>query len=674
MTLWVPSLALAYVLFMPLAFALALTWGGNSLAPRALWVGCLGANGLSLVAQLTLLATLQGSGPGALLALDYGLWFTLGLSPVTLSFVLDGQGLLMTQLVTLVSAVTQVYSFYYLAEDPSLARFQSYLQFFTFFMLMLVNADNLVLFFLGWEGVGLCSYLLIGFWHSRPQARAAAIKAVALNRLGDSAYLLGAALLYTAAGSLDFAVLAALLPSLASLPLELGSGLSLPLAEGAALCFALAAAAKSAQLGFHGWLADAMEGPTPVSALIHAATMVTAGVYLVLRLSFLFAAAPLASAFLAVLGATTALFGASTAVAQCDVKKMIAYSTCSQLGYMFCAAGCGGYALAFHHLIFHGYFKALLFLSAGVLIHNLAGEQDMRFMGGLGGHLPLTASYFAVGSASLVGLPGTAGFASKESILDLVATLPGPLASLCLALMLLALVCTALYSLRSFALIFGGDYRGPRPVLRALGSRSEELPLFVVLALLPLVLLALAGDGFLGHYFSGGSHSFWAPAAASLATTPAALAAESLATGARLLPTLGMLGALLITLAWPVLPSLAPAPGRARSLQNFLARGWLVDGALMALFAGAFGPLCRALYALERLAGEVLAPAALVALVQRSRGALLALAAGRPLGSLISSLALAVLVYLLLAIALEVTGPGASLALLPLLTPAGQGE
>lgn len=656
MTLWLPSLALAYVLFMPLTFALALTVGGNALGPRGLWVGCLAANGLSLLAQLTLLATLQNSGPGALLALDYGLWFTLGLSPVTLSFVLDGQGLLMTQLVTLVSAVTQIYSFYYLAEDPSLARFQSYLQFFTFFMLMLVNADNLVLFFLGWEGVGLCSYLLIGFWHSRPQARAAAIKAVALNRLGDSAYLLGAALLYSACGSLDFAVLAALLPSLASLPLELGPLGTFPLAEGAALAFALAAAAKSAQLGFHGWLADAMEGPTPVSALIHAATMVTAGVYLVLRLAFLFEAAPGVSALLALLGATTALFGASTAVAQCDVKKMIAYSTCSQLGYMFCAAGCGGFALAFQHLVFHGYFKALLFLSAGVLIHNLAGEQDMRFMGGLGGQLPLTASYFAVGSASLVGLPGTAGFASKESILDLVAVLPGSTAALALALLLLALVCTALYSLRSFALIFGGaHYRGTRPSFTALGRRTEELPAFVVAALLPLVLLALAGDSLLGHYFAGGSHSFWAPAAASLATVPAALGAESLATGARLLPTLGLAAALLLTLAWPALPSLAPvAPGRA--LTTFLARGWLVDGALMSLFLGVFRPLMTFLYALERLAGEVLAPAALVALVQRSRGAVLSLASGRPLGSLVSSLALATALYLLLTVLLDLSG------------------
>jgi NADH-quinone oxidoreductase subunit L len=223
-------------------------------------------------------------------------------------------------------------------------------------------------------------------------------------------------------------------------------------------------AAKSAQLGFHPWLADAMEGPTPVSALIHAATLVTAGVYLALRCSALLVLAPAVGEALALLGGVTALFGAAVACAQWDLKKVIAYSTCSQLGYMLCACGMGGYALAFHHLLTHGFFKALLFLAAGVLIHRLGGEQDLRRMGGLAPFLPLSLSYFGVGFAALVGLPGTSGAASKEPILELLATYAdGTVGALCHRLLLAALVCTAFYSLRTISYAFGGVYRGSRP-------------------------------------------------------------------------------------------------------------------------------------------------------------------------------------------------------------------
>lgn len=321
-----------------------------------------------------------------------------------------------------------------MASDPALVRFQAYLQLFTFGMLLLIFGDNFGVFFLGWEGVGLCSFLLIGFWSHRPEARYAALKAVSVNRVGDAALLAAVGLLASVSGSLEFGVNFAVLPLYESLTLSMGGQpvRLLTLANGLLL---VAVAAKSAQLGLHTWLADAMEGPTPVSALIHAATMVTAGIYLVLRCGSLFALTPVVSEIMALLGAYTAFFGAAVACCQWDLKKVVAYSTCSQLGYMLCSCGMGGYGPAFGHLLSHGFFKALLFLAAGVLIHQLGGEQDLRRMGALRPFLPLTVSYFGVGFAALLGLPGTSGYSSKERILDMLSAAEDPVGSRCYALL-----------------------------------------------------------------------------------------------------------------------------------------------------------------------------------------------------------------------------------------------
>lgn len=414
--------AAGLLLWAPLLGGAALLLGGSRLGvwgSRRLTLGL----GLLLAAALLGLLGLFASAP-PLLRLDYGLWFSLGELRAHWSYLLDGLSLAMATLVVAVSLVTQGYSYWYLATDPSLVRFQGYLQLFTAFMLQLVLADNLAVFFLGWEGVGLCSYLLIGFWSSRPEARYAALKAVTVNRLGDLALMAAVGLMASLSGSLSLGVNLLLLPSFGGFGFgDLGH---LTLVNGLLL---VAMAAKSAQLGLHTWLADAMEGPTPVSALIHAATMVTAGIYLALRLSGLLLLTPAVGQLLALLGGYTALFGASVACLQWDLKKIIAYSTCSQLGYMLCLCGLGGYGLAFHHLVAHGFFKALLFLAAGVLIHGLGGEQDLRRCGGLLQRRPLTAAYFGVGFAALLGLPGTSGFYSKERLLEALAGASGGVAS-----------------------------------------------------------------------------------------------------------------------------------------------------------------------------------------------------------------------------------------------------
>jgi NADH-quinone oxidoreductase subunit L len=486
-----------------------------------------------VVALLGLLLSFSSAAPQ--LRLDYGLWFNLGELRAHWSYALDGLSLTMGSLVILVSLVTQGYSYWYLAADPALVRFQGYLQLFTAFMLQLVLADNLAVFFLGWEGVGISSYLLIGFWSTRPEARYAALKAVTVNRLGDLALLAALGLMTSISGSLDLGVNLALLPSAAGLTLFSGTLGHLTLVNGLLL---LAMAAKSAQLGLHTWLADAMEGPTPVSALIHAATMVTAGIYLALRLSSLLALTPAVGALLALLGGYTALFGASVACFQWDLKKVIAYSTCSQLGYMLCLCGLGGYSLAFHHLVAHGFFKALLFLAAGVLIHSLGGEQDLRRCGGLLWRRPLTASYFGVGFAALLGLPGSSGFYSKERLLEALAGAPAGVAAGCYGLLGLALLCTSFYSCRTLSYALLGRYRGGRafgPAAEATGT-VRELPVETGLLLGGLVLLVLATEALYypltvalgGHYL--------AAAGVAAPTAPALLLGETLASPNRWLP------------------------------------------------------------------------------------------------------------------------------------------
>ncbi len=323
----------------------------------------------------------------------------------------------MLVVVTTVSTIVHSYSIGYMHDDPHRPRFFSYLSLFTFAMLMLVTSDNLVQMFFGWEGVGLASYLLIGFWYQRPTANAAAIKAFVVNRVGDFGFSLGIFLVFALTRSVSFDTIFAAAPGLAGRTYH-AFGLDADAVTLACLLLFMGAMGKSAQFLLHTWLPDAMEGPTPVSALIHAATMVTAGVFMVARLSPLFEMSPAAQTFVIVIGATTCFFAATVGLVQNDIKRVIAYSTCSQLGYMFVALGCGGYAIGIFHLFTHAFFKALLFLGAGSVIHAVGGEQDMRRMGGLRRKIPVTFWLMVIGTLALTGFPFTAGYYSKDAIIE----------------------------------------------------------------------------------------------------------------------------------------------------------------------------------------------------------------------------------------------------------------
>ncbi|WP_395698099.1 NADH-quinone oxidoreductase subunit L [Methylocella sp.] len=356
-----------------------------------------------------------GEEPGSVHVLTE--WFSSGALKADWTIRVDTLTAVMLVVVTTVSALVHLYSIGYMADDPSRPRFFSYLSLFTFAMLMLVTADNLLQMFFGWEGVGLASYLLIGFWYQKPSANAAAIKAFVVNRVGDFGFLLGIFMVFGLTGSVAFDQIFAAAPGLAGKNVYVFGGWFDAMTVTCLLLF-MGAMGKSAQFLLHTWLPDAMEGPTPVSALIHAATMVTAGVFMVARLSPLFEQAPTALSFVILTGATTAFFAATVGLVQNDIKRVIAYSTCSQLGYMFVALGVGAYSAGIFHLFTHAFFKALLFLGAGAVIVAMHHEQDMRQMGGLARKIPFTFAMMTIGTLALTGFPYTAGYFSKDAIIE----------------------------------------------------------------------------------------------------------------------------------------------------------------------------------------------------------------------------------------------------------------
>src|SRR3954463_5780396 len=378
---------------------------------------------------------------------------------------IDALTAVMLVVVTGVSSLVHLYSIGYMHEDPHRPRFFAYLSLFTFAMLMLVTANNFLQMFFGWEGVGLASYLLIGFWYTRPSANAAAIKAFVVNRVGDFGFALGIFGVWAVFKTLDFDAVFAAAPGLVGKNF-IFAGHSVDILTTLCLLLFVGAMGKSAQLGLHTWLPDAMEGPTPVSALIHAATMVTAGVFLVCRCSPMFQLAPHALEFVTFIGATTAFFAASVGLFQNDIKRVIAYSTCSQLGYMFAAAGVSAYNAAMFHLFTHAFFKALLFLSAGAVIHSMHHEQDMRKMGGLAKAIPFTWAMMLIGNLALtgVGLPylgiGLAGFYSKDAIINSTFTSHSAMATYAFTLLIVSAGMTSFYSWRQFLMTFHGRYRG----------------------------------------------------------------------------------------------------------------------------------------------------------------------------------------------------------------------
>src|SRR5215218_3005627 len=395
---------------------------------------------------------------GATTRIQLGQWFASGDMVVDWAFRVDTLTAVMLIVVTTVSALVHLYSIGYMADDPHRPRFFAYLSLFTFAMLMLVTADNLVQMFFGWEGVGLASYLLIGFWYKRPAANAAAIKAFVVNRVGDFGFALGIFAVFVIFGSIGFEEIFRDVPSKASTAIHF-LGRDLPALELACLLLFMGAMGKSAQFLLHTWLPDAMEGPTPVSALIHAATMVTAGVFMVARLSPLFEAAPTALTVVMAVGAFTAIFAATVGLVQNDIKRVIAYSTCSQLGYMFVGLGVGAYAAGIFHLFTHAFFKALLFLGAGSVIHAMHHEQDMRHMGALRRYIPFTAAMMAVGTLALTGFPFTAGFYSKDAIIEAAFVSHRPGAAFAFLATVIAAGMTSFYSWRLFFLTFEGRAR-----------------------------------------------------------------------------------------------------------------------------------------------------------------------------------------------------------------------
>jgi NADH-quinone oxidoreductase subunit L len=398
-------------------------------------------------------------------------WFTSGKLSVAWALRIDTLTAVMLVVVTTVSFLVHVYSIGYMADDPSQPRFFAYLSLFTFAMLMLVTSDNLVQMFFGWEGVGLMSYLLIGFWYERPSANAAAIKAFVVNRVGDFGFALGIFLTFTLTGSVTFDQVFAAAPGLAGKTVHF-IGFDWDAATLACLLLFMGAMGKSAQFLLHTWLPDAMEGPTPVSALIHAATMVTAGVFMVARLSPLFEMSPTALNVVLIVGATTAFFAATVGLVQNDIKRVIAYSTCSQLGYMFVGLGVGGYSLGMFHLFTHAFFKALLFLGAGAVITAMHHEQDMRRMGGLRTEIPFTFWMMTIGTLALtgVGIPftsiGFAGYVSKDAIIEAAFASHRAGAEYAFLCVVVAAAFTSFYSWRLvFMTFFGqrGDWAGSLP-------------------------------------------------------------------------------------------------------------------------------------------------------------------------------------------------------------------
>jgi NADH-quinone oxidoreductase subunit L len=418
-------------------------------------------------------------------------WINSGDLQVAWSLRVDTLTAVMLVVVTTVSSLVHVYSIGYMDEDPGRPRFFSYLSLFTFAMLMLVTADNLVQLFFGWEGVGLASYLLIGFWYLKPSANAAAIKAFVVNRVGDFGFALGIFAIFMLIGSTDFETIFAGAPGLTGKTIDFFGWHADALTLTCLLLF-MGAMGKSAQFLLHTWLPDAMEGPTPVSALIHAATMVTAGVFMVARLSPLFELAPNAQAFVMLVGATTAFFAATVGLVQNDIKRIVAYSTCSQLGYMFVAMGAGAYSVGMFHLFTHAFFKALLFLGSGSVIYAMHHEQDIRNMGGLKDKIPFTYIVMVIGTLALTGFPLTAGYFSKDAIIESAYASHNPFA---LYGFLTTVVAAGLTSFYSWRLIFKTFHGEPHDLEHY--EAAHEAPLWM---LIPIGVLA-AGSILAGFPF-----------------------------------------------------------------------------------------------------------------------------------------------------------------------------
>ncbi len=433
-------------------------------------------------------------------------WINSGSLDVNWSMKIDALSAVMLVVVTSISALVHVYSIGYMSHDPHKPRFMAYLSLFTFAMLMLVTSDNFIQLFFGWEGVGLCSYFLIGFWFKKETANAAAIKAFVVNRVGDFGFALGIFLIFYLFGTVNYSEVFELIPTIKEKNL-IFLGIEINAINLICLLLFIGAMGKSAQIFLHTWLPDAMEGPTPVSALIHAATMVTAGVFLVVRCSPIYEYSELALNIITIIGMSTAFFAASVALVQTDIKKIIAYSTCSQLGYMFFATGVGAYNVAMFHLFTHAFFKALLFLGSGSVIHAFKDEQNINNMGGVWKKLPYTYTLMVIGTLALTGFPFLSGFYSKDTIIEF-AYLRGNTAGYYAAgIGIFTAFLTSIYSWRLMFKTFHGNFNNKNIKI----EETHESPLVM---LIPLIFLSI-GAVFAGFVFkelfigSYGLNSFW---------------------------------------------------------------------------------------------------------------------------------------------------------------------
>lgn len=458
-------------------------------------VGVLGSGmiGLSFIFVVGAFFAMLGMGPESRrFELELFTWVAAGKFEAPVAFLIDPLSLVMMLVVTGVSFLIHIYSIGYMHGDPGFRRYFVYLNLFVFFMLLLVMGNNFLIMFVGWEGVGLCSYLLIGFWYTDDAKATAGKKAFIVNRIGDFGFLIAIFLIWTTFGTVQFTKL---IPMAQLYPV--GAGVI------TAICLLLfmGATGKSAQFPLYVWLPDAMAGPTPVSALIHAATMVTAGVYMVVRSNFLFSLSPTAMTVVAIVGAGTALFAATIGLVQNDIKKVLAYSTVSQLGFMFLACGVGAYVAAIFHLMTHAFFKGLLFLGSGSVIHGMSGEQDIRNMGGLRDKMPITYRTFLIGTLAIAGVPGLAGFFSKDEILW--KTFSGGQTILWIV-GLTAAFCTAFYMFRLVFLTFFGKFRGSK----AAEHHAHESPKTMTIPLMILAGLSVVG-GYIGLPHALGGHNLF---------------------------------------------------------------------------------------------------------------------------------------------------------------------
>ncbi|HUC11523.1 MAG TPA: NADH-quinone oxidoreductase subunit L [Stellaceae bacterium] len=561
------------VVFLPLAAAVVVGFFGRAIGDRGSQVITCGALLAAAALGIALFRDILAMTGPQIIPLYR--WIVAGGIDVTWSLRLDTLSGVMILVVTIISSMVHVYSVGYMAEDKSIPRFMAYLSLFTFFMLALVTSNDFLQLFFGWEGVGLSSYLLIGFWYDRPAANAAAIKAFIVNRIGDFGFSLGIFTVFVIFGTLRFPEVFAAAPKVVGQTTDF-LGWRVDSLTLACILLFIGAMGKSAQIPLHTWLPDAMEGPTPVSALIHAATMVTAGVFMVARLSPLFEYSATALVVVGVIGGTTAFFAATVGMAQNDIKRVVAYSTCSQLGYMFIAAGVSAYTASMFHLFTHAFFKGLLFLCCGSVIHAMGGEQDMRRMGGLWRKTPVTYVTMWIGALSLSGIPPLSGYWSKDTILDAAWASGSAVGRYGWVLGTVAAFMTAFYIARVMFMTFHGKPRADHETMHHAHESAWVM-------LIPLIVLAM-GAAILGGLLDGdfigqGRGSFWKAAIFVLPAHNALSQAEGIPFIIRWLPFLCGVGGLVTAYVFYVVNPQIPQrlAQQYRVIYLFILNKWYFD-------------------------------------------------------------------------------------------------